>query len=399
MSQFHSSTLPDLSSTFVDEGYLKLVQIIGSGGFAKVYKAIDTTSPDDGAPDYYAVKCMRFAPRESRRILERELRTHLTVKHEEGVVRLHRLFREGDLIFMVLDWCPGGDLFDAIYTDFKFEDRPSLIRETFINILDAVAQCHARGVYHRDIKPDNILLRSRREGGVQLADFGLATLEEVVTQERCGSMSYVTPECADFDGPSYRPRDSDLWACVLVLFNLVTAVRPWGAPSLSDPDYASFRTNPETYLRERYQLTPVANDFFRWCFAEDPNARPTLSQMREAVEDIESFTFMRRLPRLTAQSTVSFTMSGSALSLSAVASNSPTAHQPASYCLLDDDPMGDTCILAPPSLAPIRLWVNILPSATAKNRRRRKDLGLRVKLLQRIAWRRDRAERGSSKEN
>lgn len=53
-----SHMLPDLTGAFVDEGYLQLVQLLGYGGFAKVYKALDTTSPED-TPIYYAVKCMR----------------------------------------------------------------------------------------------------------------------------------------------------------------------------------------------------------------------------------------------------------------------------------------------------------------------------------------------------
>ncbi|KAJ7622259.1 kinase-like domain-containing protein [Roridomyces roridus] len=386
MSDFSSSSLPDLTNSFIDENYLHIGELTASGQFAKVYKALDTTSPTDD-PFYYAVKCLRFAERDSSqgRILEAELTNHYRLRYDAGVVCLHRMFREGDFIFLVLDWCPGGDLFDAIFTNSIFEGRPQLVRDTFVDILDAVAQCHARGIYHGDIRPANILLSGRGKG-VKLADFGTSTSEKVVGGD--------SGEC------SYRPRDSDLWSCALTLFTLVTSTRPWGLPHVVDPEYAAFSANPDTHFQDAFGLTPAANDFFRWCFAEDPTTRPTLAQMRVAVLNIKQFTFNSMLPRRVAvpepqpafilSSSLS-TSSSSSSSSSSATTATPPPMPPSSTSLLDDPNVGWEAI-SPPPLVPIKLQSPALPPQSPGPvivlapvirlyHLRRKDVVLREKIL------------------
>ncbi|KAJ7608565.1 kinase-like domain-containing protein [Roridomyces roridus] len=392
MPDFSSSSLPDLTKSFIDENYLHLVELTASGEFAKVYKALDTTSPTDD-PFYYAVKCLGFAERDSSqgRILEAELTNHYRLRYDTGVVRLHPMFREGDFIFLVLDWCPGGDLFDAIFNDFLFEGRPRLVRDTFVDILDAVAQCHARGIYHGDIRPANILLSGRGKG-VKLADFGTSTSEEVVGG-------------GDNGESSYRPRDSDLWSCALTLFTLVTSTRPWGLPHIIDPDYAAFSANPDTYFQDAFGLTPAANDFFRWCFAEDPTTRPTLAQMRFVILRIERFTLKSMPPRSVAahqappvedaptfiNSSLSCTSSSSSSASSSATTTTPPASPPSSTSLMDDPNVGWEAISLPP-LVPTKLNSPVLPPQSPGPvivlvpvvrlyHLRRKDVVLREKIL------------------
>ncbi|KAJ7737421.1 kinase-like domain-containing protein [Mycena maculata] len=303
MSSFPPShLLPDLTGAFVDEGYLQLVQLLGCGGFAKVYKALDTTSPSED-PVYYAVKCMRndVAGSQATEILEQEFSMHAAVRHQPGVVTFHRVFtdgEDGEFVFMVLDLCTGGDMLDAILNRHLYVDRPALVREAFIQVLDAVEQCHAKGVYHRDVKPQNLLYSSA--GDIRLADFGLATNEEDSDVFRCGTLAYISPECADENCVMYSPHESDLWAAAITLFNLVTTAIPWGIADDSDAQYTAYRADPGTYLLDAFQLTPAANDLFRWCFAADPSTRPSLAQMRRAVLNIERFSLADMLPRAPA---------------------------------------------------------------------------------------------------
>ncbi|KAJ7122063.1 hypothetical protein C8R43DRAFT_52342 [Mycena crocata] len=129
---FATQNLPDLTGTFVDEGSLQLVQLLGCGSFAKVYKALDTTSsPDD--PVFYAVKCMYndFPGTQRKAAMRNEFSMHRAVSHQPGVVSFHYIFTLGDdaeFMFMLLD-LGAGNMLDAVLQQQTYVDRPALVKE------------------------------------------------------------------------------------------------------------------------------------------------------------------------------------------------------------------------------------------------------------------------------
>ncbi|KAJ6559748.1 kinase-like domain-containing protein [Mycena capillaripes] len=295
MSYSHSGAgaspyLPDLTGTFVDDGFFKLVQLLGSGRSAKVYKALDTTSPDED-PIYYAVKCMRNDAPGSKRVaaLRNEFDLHKSVSGRPGIVKFHGIFtdgKKGEYVFMVLDM--GCSMQDAIVKRQLYVDRPALIRDALFQVLDAVEECHRDGVYHRDLQPVNLIC-DLKGSWIRIADFGAATRDEESTEFQCGTPGYTSPECADSTRVSYSPRESDLWAVGVILFSLITGTTPWENAHPSDAKYAAYRADEDNYLIEVFHLTRAANDFFRWCFASKPADRPTLDEMYYAVRDIGRF--------------------------------------------------------------------------------------------------------------
>ncbi|KAJ7697819.1 kinase-like domain-containing protein, partial [Mycena rosella] len=289
-----SQTLPDLTGTFVDEGYLQLVLLLGCGGYAKVYKALDTTSSSDD-PVFYAAKCMRNGAPGSTdvAVLTNEFSMHKDVSYHPGVVSFHRIFtggEDGELVFMVLDLA-AGDMLHSVVQRHLYVDRPALVADAFLEVLDAVEQCHAEGVFHRDLKPQNFLCNSAGTG-IRLADLGMATREEESQIFRCGTLAFMSPECADSmpsERVSYSPREPDLWALGVILFTLVTSTIPWPVAEPSTWQFAAYRADEDNYLADAFHLTPAARDLFRWCFAANPATRPTIPQMRAAVLNIERY--------------------------------------------------------------------------------------------------------------
>ncbi|KAJ6543549.1 kinase-like domain-containing protein [Mycena vulgaris] len=274
-----SGTLRTLTGCVVDDGRLELLKVIGAGAYGRLYKARNPTSPSSS---YYAVKCLRRPEPRSKdaKFQDRERTLHRRVAGHPNVVSLYRHFTDADHLFLVLEFCPGGDMYRAI-TDGVYHRQTALIKRTFANLVDAVRFCHSRGVYHRDLKPENILVNFEG-GGPLVADFGLCTTSRVSKDMDCGSGSYMAPESFGSGSTSYSPQQSDFWALCIILINLVTSMNPWHSAQINDGRWISFKADPD-FLREILPISPSLSDLLRRCFVLDPARRPSLHQLCQEV--------------------------------------------------------------------------------------------------------------------
>jgi len=171
-------------------GHLELTGILGIGAYGVVYTAIDiyTYMP-------YAVKALSKEGMDARqrRFQQREIALHHRVSAHENIVSLIKILEAPDCTYVVIEYCPEGDLFTNITERGHFVGNDLLAKQVFLQLLNAVEHCHNMGIYHRDLKPENVLVC--RDGGyqVKLADFGLATTDAVTSDFGCGSTFYMSP--------------------------------------------------------------------------------------------------------------------------------------------------------------------------------------------------------------
>jgi serine/threonine protein kinase len=167
---------------------LKLTGILGVGAYGVVYTAIDIHTQV-----MYAVKALNKTgdPRQLK-YQQREIRLHHMASQHPNVVSLVSIMDAPDCTYVVLDYCPEGDLFSSITDKGFFVGNDALVKRTFLQILDAVQFCHSLGIYHRDLKPENILVTDQGMT-VKLADFGLATTDYLSPDFGCGSTFYMSP--------------------------------------------------------------------------------------------------------------------------------------------------------------------------------------------------------------
>ncbi len=260
-----------------------LLQVIGSGGFGVVVKAIDQKLQRTVAIKFLLSE--RSHSQEIRQRFLREARVAAAIRHA-NIVNIYAV-EEQPTPFIVMEYIQGQTLQEWIETNGKPSVEKLFVLS--IAIAEALAAAHARGVIHRDIKPANILIESTTDQ-VKLMDFGLARAvdDASVTQSPliAGTPQFMSPEQAE--GKRLDPR-SDLFSLGSVLYFLSTGRQPFSGDSTlavmkhicdaEPPAIRSFNSDtPECFIRIVGEL-----------HAKSPDARPAdashvATSLREAME-------------------------------------------------------------------------------------------------------------------
>ncbi|PIL35132.1 transporter [Ganoderma sinense ZZ0214-1] len=283
-----TSSIPDCSGKVIDGRY-RLTDVIGTGSFGIVYEAIDESiEGDDDAARSVAVKIM---DKSNKRLhdgayLRMEIALHKRASLLPRVVTLRAAPEDDGYAYLVMDLCRGGSLGQYIERHGPYMDGEKL-RRTFLAIVDAVADLHRAGIYHRDIKPGNILLSEDGEQ-VFLGDFGLATRSERYSY-CAGTRAYMPPELLD---PKFNARpssaQSDVWALGVVLLNMLSGRVPWASACTLEAGYFDFVRDPRHLLRDDYfPVSPGLNRIVRRMLRQNPAIRMTLAEVRAAVAELD----------------------------------------------------------------------------------------------------------------
>jgi len=269
-------------------GRIKLTGILGVGAYGVVYTAIDifTCTP-------YAVKALSKVGLDARqrRFQEREIALHHRASAHPNVVNLIKILPAADCTYVIIEYCPEGDLFTNITEHGNFVGNDILAKRVFLQLLDAVEYCHSMGIYHRDLKPENVLVA---ENGTQvkLADFGLATTEPVTSDFGCGSTFYMSPECQQSPprgSACYASAPNDIWSLGVILVNLTCGRNPWKRASQSDSTFRAFLKDPG-FLRTILPLSPELDMILRRIFEINPAKRITIPELRYRILTCPRFT-------------------------------------------------------------------------------------------------------------
>ncbi|GBG32839.1 Protein kinase, putative [Hondaea fermentalgiana] len=165
--------------------------------------------------------------------LKREIEIHHRLRHK-NVVRLYSYFHDKERVYLILEYVPGGELFEELKNSpsGRFEEprASAVIRQ----LVCALTQCHKLGVVHRDIKPENILVA--RDNSIKLADFGWSVnstraKEEIKRKTLCGTVDYLPPEMVAETAYSER---ADIWMTGVLLFEMLVGTAPFVAPDQTD---------------------------------------------------------------------------------------------------------------------------------------------------------------------
>jgi len=211
-------------------GRYRIEAVVGTGGMAVVYRALDTIENR-----IVAIKVLRpeyESDMEFVRRFSREAEAAAKMSHE-NIVNLLDVGIDGDVRYIVMEYVDGQTLKDMIRAEGRI--HPDLALRMTIRILAAVDHAHRNGIVHRDIKPQNILVD--RDGRVRVADFGIARLKAAQTTQldpngsAMGSVHYLSPEQAQGE---VADEQSDLYSVGICMYEMLTGLVPFdGETSVS----------------------------------------------------------------------------------------------------------------------------------------------------------------------
>jgi serine/threonine-protein kinase len=208
-----------INTTLNDRYYV--LEKIGSGGMATVYKAKDTM-----LDRVVAVKVLHPAhldDEDSVRKFRREARAAGSLSHY-NIVGVFDVGLHEEIHYIVMELAEGKTLKEYITEKGKLSEEETI--EITLQICNALSHAHKNGVIHRDIKPQNIILN--KEGNAKVADFGIAravsadTLTK--TEDIYGSVRYFSPEQAGGENVDHR---TDMYSLGIVMYEMLTGELPY----------------------------------------------------------------------------------------------------------------------------------------------------------------------------
>ena len=263
----------------LDDRY-EIIEPIGSGGMANVYKALCHR-----LNRYDAVKIMRdetAANTELRRRFRAESQAVAMLSHP-NIVSVYDVSHSDDVEYIVMELIDGITL--KQYLQKKSVLDPSEVLDFTIQTAKALEHAHSKGIIHRDIKPQNIMLL--KDGMIKVADFGIASLENTIEEnngETVGSVHYIAPEQARGEAPDAR---SDIYSLGIVMYEMLTGKLPYVGNSDVEVAVKHMNTDPVT---PRDIVPSIPEELERICLkAMNSNIDERYQSASEMLADLEEY--------------------------------------------------------------------------------------------------------------
>lgn len=260
-----------MNQRVLDQRY-ELLELIGGGGMADVYKAKDLLLDRP-----VAVKILHDQFKSDTEFTEkfhREAQAAAKLSHP-NIVNIYDVGISGDLHYIVMEYVPGKTLKDKIKQEGHLSVDESL--RIAKDIASALSHAHANNLVHCDIKPHNILMMP--DGSAKVADFGIAraVTESTMTYSGnvVGSVHYFSPEQAR--GTKVTPK-SDVYSLGIVLYEMLTGQLPFTGETPVSVAVKQVQEEPVPVRKLDPSIPPVVEALVSRAMSKDPNMRPTSAE-------------------------------------------------------------------------------------------------------------------------
>ena len=245
---------------------------IGQGTFGKVKIGVHNLTSEK-----VAIKVLEKAKIADVADVERVAREIYILKliRHENLIQLYDIIDTPKKIYLIMEYAPGGELFDYIVASKKLKERDAC--KFFQQILAGIEYLHKVNIVHRDLKPENLLLD--HEKNIKLVDFGLSNIYKIGEQLKtaCGSPCYAAPEM--IAGKRYVPIGVDIWSSGVILYAMVCGYLPFEDPNTSKL-YKKILAGEYEFPKS---ISNEAKDLIRSILTTDPEKRITIPQIKNHI--------------------------------------------------------------------------------------------------------------------
>lgn len=257
-------------------------RVIGKGGYGKVFLVQKVDGVDKGK--LYAMKVLKKArlvcneKDKAHTVSERNI---LEMLRHPFLVRLHYAFQNHSNLYIVLEYCPGGELFNYLEREGALLENAACFYAA--EIVLAIGHLHSLGIIYRDLKSENVLLD--RQGHVKLTDFGLSKEGVCTTNTFCGTIEYMAPEIIKYEG---HGKAVDWWSLGTLLFDMLSGGPPFSQEESREATTHKILTAP---LKFPPSFSPEVTSLIKGLLKRDPRER---LGSKDDVEEVKRHKFFRR---------------------------------------------------------------------------------------------------------
>ncbi|XP_055910115.1 serine/threonine-protein kinase SIK2 isoform X2 [Eupeodes corollae] len=249
-------------------GFYDIERTIGKGNFAVVKLARHRITKNE-----VAIKIIDKSQLDTSNLQKvyREVEIMKRLDHPH-IIKLYQVMETKNMIYIVSEYASQGEIFDYIAKCGRMSEHAA--RFKFWQILSAVEYCHNRGIVHRDLKAENLLLDSNMN--IKIADFGFSNMYKIgeLLSTWCGSPPYAAPEV--FEGKKYTGPEIDIWSLGVVLYVLVCGALPF--------DGSTLQSLRDRVLSGRFRIpffmSSECEHLIRKMLVLEPNHRYTIEQIK-----------------------------------------------------------------------------------------------------------------------
>ncbi|KAF8905491.1 hypothetical protein CPB84DRAFT_1676576 [Gymnopilus junonius] len=259
-------------------------ELIGKGTYGRVYLALNATTGEMIAVKQVELPQTASDKNDSRQhtvvqALKMESETLRDLDHP-NIVQYLGFEETPSNLSIFLEYVPGGSVGSCLHKHGKFEDN--VTRSFTSQILSGLEYLHSKGILHRDLKADNILVEM--SGVCKISDFGISKRTEDIDggafTAMQGTVFWMAPEVVNTKKEGYNFK-IDIWSVGCVVLEMWAGMRPWNGEEMFAVMFKLYQSKQPPPVPEDVVLSADADDFRRKCFAINPDERPSATELRK----------------------------------------------------------------------------------------------------------------------